>query len=232
MHIATITRIRQETPSVKSFQLNYDGQRFHFLPGQWIDLYVEIAGETHVGGYSMTSSPLLAGVIELAVKSSTRHPVTRWLHETAQIGDSVRISNGQGVFVYQPEMSRRVVLVGAGVGVTPLISILRYIADAAPQTDATLVYSIPSPDEFLFRDEIGRITQRHANLHSLITVTQPDAGWQGRSGRIDAALLQSAGMSDDTLYYLCGPQGMVEDVSAALASLDVPASRVIYEKWW
>ncbi|MDR3390617.1 MAG: FAD-dependent oxidoreductase [Sulfuriferula sp.] len=232
MHTATITSIQQATPSVKIFQLDYGQQPFHYLAGQWIDLYADVDGKTEVGGYSMTSSPHQPGnYIELAVKSSTRHPVTRWLHETAQVGDSVQISNGQGVFVYQPEMSRRVVLVGAGVGVTPLISIFRYIAAAVPQTDVTLVYSIPAADEYLFQADIEAIS-RKPNCHNIITLTQPNPDWQGRSGRIDAQLLRDAGMSDDTLYYLCGPQGMVEDASAVLTGIDVPASRIIYEKWW
>jgi ferredoxin-NADP reductase len=212
---ATLTQIQQATPSVKAFQLKVDDPAFHFLAGQWIDLQIELAGTPHLGGYSMTSSPEVHGKIELAC-----------------VGDTVLISGGQGVFVYQPEMSQRIVLVGAGVGVTPLISIFRYVADAVPGTDATLVYSIPSPDEFLFRDEIERLSQQFDNLHSLVSVTQADVHWQGLSGRTDAALLQRAGMSNDTLYYLCGPQGMVEDVSAMLASLNVPASRIIYEKWW
>lgn len=232
MHTATITSIQQASPSVKVFQLDYGQQPFHYLAGQWIDLYANVNGKTEVGGYSMTSSPHQSGSsIELAVKSSTRHPVTRWLHEDAKIGDTVQISDGQGVFVYQPEMSRRVVLVGAGVGVTPLISIFRYIAAAVPQTDVTLVYSIPDADEYLFQTDIEALS-RQPNCHHLVTLTQPDARWQGRSGRIDTQLLREAGMSDDTLYYLCGPQGMVEDVSAVLTSIGVPASRIIYEKWW
>lgn len=232
MFNATITSIQQETPTVKYFRLAVHEPPFHFLAGQWIDLYINLAGETHAGGYSITSSPLATSTLELAIKSSTHHPVTRWLHESAKPGDAVRISGGQGVFVYQPEMSRRVVLIGAGVGVTPLISIFRYIADAIPATDATLVYSIPGPDEFLFRSEIEHLTRHHANLHSLVTVTQFDPLWPGRIGRMDAALLKIAGMSEDTLYYLCGPQGMVEDVSAVLGNLGVPASRIIFEKWW
>ncbi len=231
MHTVRISAIRQATPTVKIFRLDYDGQAFSFLAGQWIDLYIDLDGSQKVGGYSITSSPIRSGSIELAVKSSTRHPVTRWLHESARIGDTVRISGGQGVFVYLPEMSHRVVLIGAGVGVTPLISIFRYIADAVPHTDVTLVYSIPSLDEYLFKEEIENLS-RLPNLHHLVTLTQADPAWRGHSGRIDAQLLQEAGTSDDTLYYLCGPQGMVEDVSAVLASIAVPPSRIIYEKWW
>ncbi|BBP00114.1 ferredoxin--NADP reductase [Sulfuriferula nivalis] len=231
IHTVTISAIQQASPTVKIFQLDDADSAFHYLAGQWIDLYVDIQGKTEVGGYSMTSTPTTHGHLELAIKSSTRHPVTRWLHEQAQVGDQVRISDGQGVFFYQAEMSPRVVLVGAGVGVTPLISIFRYIGASLPQTDATLIYSIPSTDEFLFQEDIEKISQL-PNMHHIVTLTQADNTWQGKTGRIDAALFKAAGMSDETLYYLCGPQGMVEDVSAVLTSIDVPASRIIYEKWW
>ena len=231
MHTVTISAIIQASPSVKIFQLVDAQQNFRYLAGQWIDLYVEINGKIEVGGYSMTSSPTTKNYLELAIKSSTRHPVTRWLHEHAQVGDNVKISDGQGTFVYQQTMSRRVVLVGAGVGVTPLISIFRDIAVTTPDTDATLIYSIPSADEFLFQTDIEKISQL-PNMHHIITLTQADARWQGRTGRIDAALFIEAGMSDDTLYYLCGPQGMVEDVSAVLTSIKVATNRIIYEKWW
>jgi ferredoxin-NADP reductase len=231
MHTVTISAIQQASPTVKIFRLDDALGAFHYLAGQWIDLYVNIDGKTEVGGYSMTSTPTSHGYLELAIKSSTRHPVTRWLHEHAQIGDSVTISDGQGTFFYQPDMSPRVVLVGAGVGVTPLISIFRYIAANVPQTDATLIYSIPSPDEFLFLADIEKASQL-PNIHHIVTLTQADDNWQGRTGRITADLFLSAGMSDDTLYYLCGPQGMVEDISAVLTSIAVPAERIIYEKWW
>jgi ferredoxin-NADP reductase len=231
IHTVTISAIQQASPTVKIFQLNDTDSTFHYLAGQWIDLYVDIQGKTEVGGYSMTSTPTTQGHLELAIKSSTRHPVTRWLHEQAQVGDQVHISDGQGVFFYQAKMSPRVVLVGAGVGVTPLISIFRYIGASLPQTDATLIYSIPSTDEFLFQKDIEKISQL-PNMHHIVTLTQADNAWQGKTGRIDATLFKAAGMSDETLYYLCGPQGMVEDVSAVLTSIAVPASRIIYEKWW
>lgn len=231
IHTVTISAIQQASPTVKLFRLNYADQPFHYLAGQWIDLYADVEGKTEIGGYSMTSTPATKGYIELAIKSSSRHPVTRWLHEQAKIGDQVRISDGQGVFFYQAEMSQRVVLVGAGVGVTPLISIFRYIAESPPQTDATLIYSIPSADEFLFQQDIENISQL-PHMHSVVTLTQSDSAWQGQTGRIDADLFKAAGMTEDTLYYLCGPQGMVEDVSAVLSSIGVPASRIIYEKWW
>jgi ferredoxin-NADP reductase len=234
LHIfdAQIAAIAAATPSIRVVRLAVPDPAFRFLPGQWVDLSVDIDGTAHTAGYSITTSPLHPGTIELAVKASTRHPVARWVHERATVGDRVRVSQGQGPFVYLPEMSDNVVLIGGGVGVTPLLSIFRHVRDAQLSTEAHLVYSVSDSREILFRDELEAAAREHANLHVSFTVTQPDPRWHGLTGRIDPVKLHALDVPDDTLYYLCGPKGMVEDMSTMLHSLGVPMSRIIFEKWW
>jgi ferredoxin-NADP reductase len=86
--------------------------------------------------------------------------------------------------------------------------------------------------EILFRDELEAAVRTHRNLHVSITVTQADAAWHGLTGRIDPVKLHALDVPDDTLYYLCGPRGMVEDMSTLLHDLGVPMNRIIFEKWW
>jgi len=86
--------------------------------------------------------------------------------------------------------------------------------------------------EILFRDELEATARAHDNLHVSITVTQPDPDWSGLTGRIDPVKLHALEVPDDTLYYLCGPKGMVEDMSTLLHDLGVPMNRIIFEKWW
>ena len=81
-------------------------------------------------------------------------------------------------------------------------------------------------------DHVFAGAHAHNNLHVSITVTQPDAKWHGLTGRIDPVKLHALDVPDDTLYYLCGPKGMVEDMSALLHDLGVPMNRIIFEKWW
>ncbi len=234
MHIfdAHITAITVATPSIHALRLRIPDPAFRFLPGQWVDLGIEADGATHTSGYSITSSPIHPGEIELAIKASTRHPVARWVHERARVGDRVQVSQGQGPFVYLPEMSDNVVLIGGGVGITPLLSIFRHVRDAGLPTQAHLVYSVSDSREILFRDELEAAVRTHDNLHLSITVTQPDPRWHGLTGRIDPVKLHALDVPDDTLYYLCGPKGMVEDMSALLHDLGVPMNRIIFEKWW
>ena len=229
---AHITAITTATPSIHALRLRITDPAFRFLPGQWVELSIEVDGESHTAGYSITTSPMHAGEIELAIKASTRHPVARWVHTQARVGDRVRLSQGQGPFVYLPEMSDNVVLIGGGVGITPLLSIFRHVRDARLPTQAHLVYSVSDSSEILFRDELETAARNHDNLHLSITVTQPDPAWHGLTGRIDPVKLHALDVPDDTLYYLCGPKGMVEDMGSLLHDLGVPMSRIIFEKWW
>ena len=234
MHIfdATISAIDTATPTIRALRLRIPDPEFRFLPGQWVDLGVEADGNRLTAGYSITTSPLQRGEIELAIKASARHPLARWVHEHARVGDAVRVTQGQGPFVYLPEMSDNVVLIGGGVGVTPLLSIFRHVRDAGLPTRAHLLYSVSNSAEILFHDELDAAARSNPNLHVSITVTQPDPQWHGLTGRIDPIKLHALDVPDDTLYYLCGPKGMVEDMSTLLHDLGVPMSRIIFEKWW
>lgn len=231
LYSATIVDIIIATPTVKLFLLRCDHSDYRRLAGQWINVFHNNEGQFDSASFSVASSPTDAGMIELAIKYSARHSLTRWLHQQARLGDAVRISHGQGSFVYRQEMGKRVVLIGAGTGITPLISIARYIADNDLAVDTTLLYSVTSLDEYLYRTEIGRLSQS-SRFHCLTTLTQPDAQWSGTTGRINEPLLQLAGIDTHTWYYLCGPQAMVDEISERLVALGTRPEQTIYEKWW
>jgi glycine betaine catabolism B len=228
---ARIARIWQATPTIKAFELEVDDPAFKYLPGQWIEVSAGINGETLTSGYSVTTAPGHQGRVGLAIKSSSSHPVTRWLHGLHE-GDTIDITRGQGPFVFLPDMGEDIVLIGGGVGVTPLLSIFRHVRDASPETHATLFYSICHPDEILFREELEQSARQHTHLSLEITVTQPCADWHGLTGRINKRKLAALNAAPDALFYLCGPPGMVDDMEKFLRELGVPASRIIFEKWW
>lgn len=229
---ARVASITSATPSIRLLNLTIDDPAFRFLPGQWVELTRELNGRASTAGYSITNSPLHRGQVELAIKVSSKHPLAEWIHTCAQPGDEIRVTQGQGPFVYVPEMSDNLVLIGGGVGVTPLISIFRHIRDAGLATRTHLLYSVSDSREILYRDELEAAARTHENLLVSITVTHPDAQWLGLTGRIDPIKLHAIEMPNDTLFYLCGPKGMVEDLSTMLHELGVPMSRIIFEKWW
>lgn len=228
-----IETIKQETPTVKSYELDLGGQEFSFLPGQWIDCYAEIDGRQEVAGYTMTSSPTAGGTIEIAVRYSEDNPVTRFLHEAAEVGDLLQVDGGQGEFYYRREMGDSLVLIAGGIGVTPMMSILRYVDAAEPDVSATLFYSAKSPSELIFRDDLEEMATRNEQIRCILTVTgSGDEPWDGRFGRIDSTLINESGLNPDALFYICGPPPMGPDMARLLEGLGIPSSRIKYEQWW
>ena len=231
--LATIARIAQQTPTIKSFDLDLGGHELGFKPGQWVDFFVTLEGAEAVGGYSITSSPSVQDSIGLAIKlDDSYHPVTNWLHKEARVGDCVEISLG-GDFYYTPDMEGPVVLIAGGIGLTPLMSIIRAIAESDDSTPATLIYSVSAPSEILFRQDLEEIASRNPDINLVFTTTRPgEEEWSGRTGRIDAELLRQTQVSSGSLFFICGPPDMIRDVIGMLVNFGVPGSRIKYEQWW
>jgi len=223
-----IAEIRQATPTVKTLRLDLQGQPFSFHPGQWIDLYADIDGERKVVGYTLTSSPNTRGSVEISVKTGA-NPVTRFIHERARVGDTLHIEGGQGATYYTRGMGDRLVLVAAGIGITPIISILRY-ADEAQDVHATLLYSASTQDELLYHDEIEDTQRRNPLIKAHIFVTREKT--RHRRGRIGEAALRELALDPDALYYVSGPREMITDTVTALKKLGIGEARIKYEHWW
>ncbi len=230
---ATISAIRRETPTVKSFLLDLNGRALGFRAGQWVDLFVTIEGAEAVGGYSITSSPAVQTRIALAIKrDGSEHPVTAWLHDEAQAGDAVEITLG-GDFFFTPGESESVALIGGGIGLTPLMSIVRTVEELSPSARLTLLYSASTPSELLFRSELEAISARSPRIRCVFSVTRPASqAWDGRKGRIDAHSLRAEGVDLGALFFVCGPPAMIRGMISLLRTLGVPASRIRYEQWW
>lgn len=232
MPTAKICEIRQETPLVRCFVLELEEEEFDFLPGQWIDLLVPIRGRVHIGGYSITSSPLQKGQIELAIRKAHHNPVTRYLHEQARVGDVVGISAAQGNFYYHPQMGDNLVLIGGGIGIAPLMSIIRFVTESNPVARVKFLYSIRTPEEFVFRKELQALAQQFPGFRLNVTVTGATSEpWSGQCGRFDARSLREADLDPRAIYYLCGSQAMTADISQALTTIGVPPYRLISETW-
>lgn len=231
---ATITQIARQTPTIKSFDLDLGGHELGFKPGQWVDFFVSLEGAEAVGGYSITSSPSVQDSIGLAVKlDEGDHPVTNWLHKEARVGDCVEISLG-GDFYYTPDMNGPIVLIAGGIGLTPLMSIIRAIDEDDRSTPTTLIYSVSTSSEILFRQELDEIARRNSDMKLVFTITRPEEGqeWNGHTGRIEDDLLGSERVNPDSLFFVCGPPDMIRDVIGMLVRMGAPGSRIKYEQWW
>ena len=222
-----IREIMQATPTIKTLSL--EPQRpFSFKAGQWLDFYTDPSGTP--AGYSITSSPLDIRRIGLAVKDQGVNPVTRYVHKSAREGDTVWVDGGNGQIYYETGDADEVVLIAAGIGITPHMSILHLI-DEGDDAKCTLIYSTETSEEFLFRGEIDSIALRNPRIRCLYTVTGDSPDWGGRRGRIDADMVRESGASVSALYYVCGPSEMIKDTVGILSEFGVRRKNMRYEFW-
>ena len=233
---STITAIRQLSPKVKAFVLDYDKQDFTYHPGQWVDIHLTIDDETHNCGYSITSIPSDKNSIEIAVKLAPDLALTEQLHKHCKIGDQIFISKAQGKVYLTNDFSGPHVFIAGGVGITPLYSMIQFILDNKPDTPITLLYSITTPEEFLFETEIRNLEQTHPDFRCYVTVTRTTTTNGKFNGRIGKSILTAVNLPKKANYYLCGPPSMVDNVAGLLEELQTELSitkdNVHYDKWW
>ncbi|WP_455200204.1 ferredoxin--NADP reductase [Kaarinaea lacus] len=237
MQVCThIKSIKQKTPSVKLFTLEYDHQEFRFHPGQWVDIHLTIDDETHNCGYSITSTPSDDKTIEVAVKLAPELKLTEHLHKNSHTGDEVYISNAQGDVFLPDDISGPYVFIAGGVGITPLYSMIQHINSVQPATPVTLIYSITTPEEFLFEEELRELAAGNPNFRIFATVTRAKKHKEKFSGRINSEMLRAMELPASANYYLCGPPQMVDDVVDILKRLQnelgITECNIHYDKWW
>jgi ferredoxin-NADP reductase len=228
---AIIKNIRQATPTIKTLRLEPQGE-FSFKAGQWIDLYADLAGERKVAGYSMTSSPLARSHFDLAIKRVGENPVTKHIHSDAREGEVVHIDGGYGEIFYEAGTARNIFLIADGIGISPHMSIFRYINEGDREAYATLIYSASNPSELVFQEEIESITHYNSRMKALFTVTDKTEGWSGHVGKIDADLIREAGIDLEALYYICGPPQMIHEIVNTLRGLGIRRKQMRFELWW
>ena len=226
----TIKRIKQATPTIRVLTLDLRGKEFLYKSGQWIDCYAVIDGERKIVGYSLTSSPATIGSIEIAVKESD-NPVTEYVHSVARVGDTIYIEGGQGDVFYEDGMGCKVVLIGAGIGVAPLMGILRYI-DGSTNASVTLIQSASTVEEMVYYSEASERAERNSRVSYHPTVTQGEPIEAFGRGRVSMEKLLELNVDTDSLFFLSGPGGMIPEMEGVLRSMGVTEDRIRYEVWW
>ena len=199
-------------------------------PGQFLTFNWMVDGKKVPRSYSISSSPLVKDYIEITVKQ--QGIVSSFLNRDAKPGLVVEANGPFGQFYFDERLHPRVVLFAGGSGVTPIMSMLRYIEEAAPHTDITLFYAVRTAQDIIFEEDLTRLQIRMARFRFVVIASQADANWRGRSGYISRAIVEEhLGPITDQTFFLCGPPPFMGFVKEILASLGVPQERVRQERF-
>jgi ferredoxin-NADP reductase len=195
------------------------------LPGQHYDVRLTAPdGYRAQRSYSVASSPLDEGEIELTVDRLDDGEISTYFHDVLAEGDEVELRGPfASYFVWRGEAPA--LLIGGGSGVVPLMSILRHRRRTMPELPMALVYSVRSADQVIYAGELGD--------EAILTFTRtPPDGWSGHTGRIDSELIGAAAAdAAGGTAFVCGSNGFVESATRLLLESGFPAARIRTERF-
>jgi ferredoxin-NADP reductase len=230
---ATVADVRRESGTARTLVLEVPDWTGH-LAGQHVDVRLTAEdGYTATRSYSIASVPA-GDVVEITVERLDDGEVSPYLADEVRPGDQVEVRGPiGGWFVWRPEQTEPVLLVGGGSGVAPLMAIARQHAAAGSTAPLRLVHSVRTPEALLYADELATLAKAPAvEVTHVFTRTAPD-GWDGLVGRLDGARLHDLAFAPDDrpTSYVCGPTGFVEVVADLLVAAGHDPRRVRTERF-
>lgn len=234
--VLRIKAIFDETPTVKTFRLmesNSAAMPFTFLPGQYASITSEIDGQKVRRSYTISSSPTQRDYIELTVKREDLGLESRHLHDHAKTGDLLEISAPAGEFFFTGKEAKGIVLIAGGVGITPMMSVLRDLTDRSYEYPIHLICAAKTPSDLIFREEIAYLARRHPTVSVASIVSKARKGeWDGAVGHITPEFIVACAPDiAERRVHLCGPPAMMDAIKYALAQLKVPPDQVKTENF-
>ena len=227
--VEAVTPERGETWTVTLRPVGHDG--FNFVPGQfgWLSLNRSAFAFTQ-HPFSFSSSAEEGGRVQMSIRALG--DFTRTVGSIAP-GTRAYLDGPHGVFSPDRHEGPGFVLIGGGVGMAPLVSMLRTFADRDERRPVKLFYSVRRIEDATFETEVDGFAARLPAFQVVYVVREAPPGWAGETGRIDGALLSRhlPKHYQRMQYFVCGPSPMQDAMEEALAHLGVPGERVHTERF-
>lgn len=221
-----VEEVRPETHDVTTLRLK--GPAFSHLPGQFAIITLERGGKSAPEHpFTIASSPSRGG-LEFSIKASG--DFTSTIPETKP-GDKVFVQGPFGIFSYRNVETDSLVFIAGGIGITPIMSMLRDIRDTSADKKALLIWGNKTEEDIAFRDEIDEMKNSLPGF-SVVHVMSHQEDWEGEKGFVTGEVIRKH--VDDYAskhYFLCGPPIMMDKVTTTLRGLGVPSSQLHFEKF-
>ncbi|KAF2775239.1 ferredoxin--NADP reductase [Streptomyces sp. OM5714] len=227
-----ICEIRQETPTARTLVLEDaagEAKPFVFHPGQFFTLVTDIEGHPVRRAYSASSAPG-GRRLEVTVKHVEGGLFSTHAHGRLRPGDRLAVRGPSGTFHTPAQAPERLVLIAAGSGITPLMSMIRtHLSDPASDGRIDLLYSSRTPEEIIFGDELSRMEKDHPGRLTVNHVLTCRDGWLNAEGI--RQWVTGLSLSDSAHHYVCGPEALMAAAQDVLQQLGVPDEFVHQERF-
>jgi ferredoxin-NADP reductase len=233
--LATVTAIRDETPSVRTIAFSLPQWTGH-LAGQHVDVRLTSDdGYQAERSYSIASPSGRTALIEITIERITNGEVSPFLTEQLALGDTIELRGPLGgYFTWSPENHAPLMLIAGGSGIVPLMSMLRTRTKAVNRSPARLLYSSRRFEEIIYRSELDSLVAANDgfSIASALTRDAP-ANWNGETRRVDGEMLAKYTFpaAQAPYNFVCGPTSFVETVADRLVGLGHQESAIKTERF-
>ena len=224
-----LTAIHRDTHDTKTFCFALpDDATLDMLPGDHLYVHATIAEKAVKRPYTPSSMPGTTGHFDLTVKRYETGAISRYLHDR-EVGDAVLMSGPNPGGHWVDGMAKKVGLVAGGTGITPMISIIRWILAKSLAVELFLVFANKTETDIIFRDEWDENAREHTRFHCYHVLEQPPADWSQGTGRITENILRGhlPPPAPDTAIFLCGPPPMADALETMLKNLGYAENAII-----
>ena len=231
------SQIIDETDDIKTFRFVSSPPKIFddYKPGQFVVLDLEINGKPVKRSYSISSSPSRPHALEITVKrvpSPADAPnvppglVSNWLNDHLTLNSQVKISPPMGDFTCFDHPNEKFLFISAGSGITPMMSMSRWLCDVAPNADVVFVHSAKTVRDIIFRQELELMASRYPKFQLAITLTGiHHPNWSCYSGRLNKLMLRTMAPDfKERIAYVCGPDGFRSSIKKILEEIKFPMS--------
>lgn len=209
--------------------------QFEYDPGQFLTIIEEVEGKKIRRAYSLCTTPFEDEHPAVTVKRVPGGAMSNFLNEKVSKGDVLEVMEPMGMFttVYKESNNRHAVFFGAGSGITPLISIIRSVLLKEANSKVALVYCNRSSEYIIFKELLAVLKDKYAGRFELVQVLEEgDADHSGRlSNELVAEVCKSLNCNNESEFYICGPQPMMDIASAGLANAGFASESVRMESF-
>lgn len=238
-HWLKVKDIIRETPDAITIIFDKPTDEMTYEPGQFLTLILPVEGKEVRRSYSLCTSPFTDPYPAVTVKRVASGKVSNYLNDTLRPGDTIRVMEPMGVFTtpMNAQNQRHVVMFGGGSGITPLMSLIKSLLHSEPHSKVSLIYANRHEQSIIFKDQLEALQQQYTGrLHIMHVLEEASEALACMGGlitpeRIPELLSQLPYQEAVTDYFLCGPQGMMDNVMEALRKLNIPPHQIHKESF-